>query len=213
MEGNFEKHHRRSIRLKGYDYSQKGAYFITICTYKLELLFGEIVNGEMQSNDIGMMVADEWIRSAAIRSEIELDVFQIMPNHFHAVIFNVGAHGDAPTNLGADGCPPVYAKQDRAHSRVPLQRAPRSLGSLVAGFKSTVTRCINKSCGDNRQPVWQRNYWEHVIRNEGSLNLIREYIVNNPLRWHLDRQNPNRTGEDDFDRWLAGPFPSPETIP
>src|SRR4030042_4168764 len=117
-----------------------------------------------------------------------------MPNHFHAILFIVGA----------DGRPPIYAKHDRAHDRVPLQRVPRSLGSLVAGFKSTVTTRINLSQGTAGQPVWERNYYEHVIRNEDSLNRIREYIINNPLRWHLDRENPNRTGDDDFDRRGVG---------
>jgi len=112
-------------------------------------------------------------------------------------------YGDAPKHVGADGLPPIYTKHDGAHSRVPLQRAPRSLSSLVAGFKSAATKRINETHGTPGIPVWQRNYWEHVIRNEDSLNIIREYIVNNPLRWHLDQQNPHRTGEDDFDHWLA----------
>ena len=204
MKYNPEKHHRRALRLPGYDYSQAGVYFITIGAWQKECLFGIIANGQMAMNQRGQAVQEEWIRTAAIRGEIELDVFQVMPNHFHAVVFIVGAHGDAPRNVEADSRPPVYAKADRAHSCVPLQRAPRSLGSLVAGFKSAVTRRINESRGAAGQPVWQRNYYEHVIRNEDSLNRIREYIINNPLRWHLDRQNPHRTGEDEFERWLAG---------
>jgi putative transposase len=195
-----EKYHRRSLRLPGYDYSREGVYFITIGTWQKECLFGIIADGQMTMNQRGQLVQEEWIRTAAIRGEIELDVFQVMPNHFHALVFIVGAHRDAPKNVGADSRLPVYAKHDRAHSRVPLQRAPRSLGSLVAGFKSAVTRRINESRGYPGQPVWQRNYYEHVIRNEDSLNRIREYIVNNPLRWHLDRENSQRTGEDDFDR-------------
>ena len=145
MKSNPEKHHRHSIRLKGYDYSQPGAYFITIGTWQKECLFGIIADGQMIMNQRGQIVQDECIRTVAIRGEIELDVFQVMPNHFHAVVFIVGAHGDAPKDVGADSRPPVCAKHDRAHSRVPLQRAPCSLGSLVAGFKSSVTKRINES--------------------------------------------------------------------
>src|SRR4030042_4209044 len=99
-----EKHHRRSIRLKGYDYSQAGAYFITIGAWQKECLFGIIADRQMTTNQRGQIVQEEWIRTAAIRGEIELDVFQVMPNHFHAILFIVGAHGDAPVNAGADGC-------------------------------------------------------------------------------------------------------------
>jgi putative transposase len=203
VKSNPDKHHRHSMRLKDYDYSQPGAYFITIVTWQKECLFGIIADGQMIMNQRGQIVQEEWIRTAGIRGEIELDVFQIMPNHFHGLVFIAGAHIDAPKNVGADGCPPVYAKDDRAHSRVPLQRAPRSLGSLVAGFKSSVAKHINESQGTAGQPVWQRNYWEHVIRNEDSLNKIREYVINNPLCWHLDKQNPQGIGEDDFDHWMA----------
>jgi putative transposase len=174
VEGNLAKHHRRSIRLKGYDYSQTGAYFITICTHNQEFLFGEVVNGEMQSNEIGTMVADEWTRSARIRQEIVLDEFVIMPNHIHGIV-HVGA-----TEVGV-------IRSVGATGRSPLPRgpAPKSIGAFVAGFKSAATRRINELKRTPGIPVWQRNYWEHVVRSDDSLNLIWEYIVNNPLRWQL----------------------------
>ena len=179
------KHHRRSIRLKGYDYSQAGAYFVTICTYDRVCLFGEIVDGEMVLNDSGRIVVNEWARTAQIRDEIELDEFVVMPNHVHGIIWIVGQHDIPKIVVGA-------------HRGAPLHRAPRSLGSLIAGFKSTITKRINQDRGTPGAPVWQRNYYEHIIRDEESLNRIRQYIAGNPLRWHLDRENPHRTGDDDL---------------
>ncbi len=119
MEDNTEKHHRHSIRLKGFDYSQTGAYFITICTYKLESLFGEIVNGQIHLNELGTIVSNEWIRLSGIRQEIALDEFQIMPNHFQAVVIIVGAHGYAQENVGADGraCLKIILKSHLRNNR------------------------------------------------------------------------------------------------
>ncbi|GBD05453.1 hypothetical protein HRbin20_01036 [bacterium HR20] len=91
-----------------------------------------------------------------------------------------------------------------AHSRAPLHRAPRSLGSFVAGFKSATTRQINEIRQTPRAPVWQRNYYEHIIRSDDALHRIREYIVTNPMRWHLDRENPDRTGRNpDEGMWFG----------
>ena len=168
------RRHRRSIRLTGYDYAQAGAYFITICTQDRECLFGEVVDGEMHMNAAGKIVYEEWLRTEAIRSEVKLDVFQVMPNHIHGIVFITG---DRVDHVGA-------------HGRAPLRRAPKSLGSLVAGFKSTVTKRINQMRCTPGQPVWQRNYYEHVIRNERELDAVRQYIVDNPARWPEDRENP-----------------------
>jgi putative transposase len=200
-----EKHHRRSIRLQGYDYSQPGMYFVTICTQGKELLFGEVAKGEMAVNKYGRMIWEEWYRSAEIRREVRLDEFMVMPNHLHGivVITSAEAHG-----VGAIGRHEIIAIVVGAHGRAPLQhrqlhRQPRSLGSFVAGFKSATTKRINDLRGTPGVPLWQRNYYEHVIRNEEELHRIREYIQTNPLRWELDRENPARRGEDEFDRWLA----------
>ncbi len=171
------RHHRRSIRLKGYDYTQPGAYFITICTHDRACLFGEVVEGQMRLNDLGQVVKEEWFRSAEIRKEIRLfaDEFVVMPNHIHGIVWIV-EHGNVGI-VGAHGrAPPQH---------LPLHRAPRSLGSFVAGFKSATTRRINEIRQTPRAPVWQRNYYEHIIRNEDALHRIRQYIAANPLRWHL----------------------------
>jgi REP element-mobilizing transposase RayT len=175
---------RRSIRLKDYDYAQAGAYFVTICTHDRECLFGEIVSGEIQLNAFGEIVVEEWGRSTEIRREIELDEWVVMPNHLHGIAVIVAdppVHGDS-SSVGA-------------HGRAPLHRKPRSLGSFIAGFKSVVTTRINTLRGAPGAPVWQRNYYEHVIRNEDDLVRIREYIANNPVQWEIDENNPHRPTE------------------
>jgi len=177
MSYDSDKHQRRSIRLKDYDYSQAGAYFITICTHNKECIFGKVVNGEMVLNKCGKVVQEELDRSAKIRREIELDTFVVMPNHIHGIVVIV------ESNVGATGRSPL-----------PKGPTPKSVGAMMAGFKSAVTRRINDLRGIPYMAVWQRNYYEHVIRNEDDLDEIREYIVNNPLKWDLDSENPNNVG-------------------
>ncbi len=209
-----EKHHRHTIRLRGYDYTQAGAYFVTLCTQDREHLFGEVVDGEMRLNEYGFIVREEWFRSADIRREIELfaDEFVVMPNHIHGIVWimestGVGATGVGATGVGATGvgATGVGATGVGATGRSPLQEQPRgpakrSLSSFIAGFKSAAAKRINERRGMPGTPVWQRNYYEHVIRNEDSLDRIREYIMTNPLRWHLDRENVLATGIDPSDR-------------
>lgn len=182
MKFDPNQHHRRSIRLHGYDYSSAGAYFVTICTYYRKCLFGEITDGKMRVNEYGQSVQEEWVRSAKIRCEIELDAFVIMPNHIHGIIT---IHDD----VGAIGRSPL---QKIIPSHGP---AKQSLGAFVAGFKSATTKRINEIRNTPHLPVWQRNYYEHVIRDEKSLNQIREYILNNPLNWEMDRENPVNINE------------------
>lgn len=197
---------RHSVRLQGYDYSQAGTYFITFCTQDRQCLFGHIVESEMRLNDAGKIVADEWIKTSAIRHEIELDAWVVMPNHFHGIVIitgdAVGAHGRAPQRqdirqVGAHGRAPQQGHPpQRGHPPQPpppdapdriLRRAPKSLGSLVAGFKSAVTKRINSLRNTPGAKLWQRNYWEHIVRNEPELNRIREYIGNNPAKWEMDK--------------------------
>jgi REP element-mobilizing transposase RayT len=167
-----KKHHRRSIRLKGYDYSQKGVYFITVCVNKQQCLLGDVVNGKTHLNKYGRIVKEQWLLSSEMRSEIELDVFVIMPNHFHGIVIISNTN-----TVGANG-------------RSPLQMKPKSLSSLMAGFKSSATSRINRWRNMPGFPVWQRSYYEHIIRSEDELNSIREYILNNPLHWQFDMENP-----------------------
>ena len=173
MTFNPDKHYRRSLRLQGYDYSQDGAYFVTICTHNRECLFGDIADGEMVFNDYGKIVKEEWLKSSEIRREISLDEHIVMPNHFHGiVIIRRGDWPVAPTTITTNG--------------------PKSgsIGSFVVGFKSAITRRINDRRKTPGVPVWQRNYYEHVIRDDDDLNRIREYIKGNPVQWAEDEENP-----------------------
>ena len=164
---------RKTNRLKGYDYAQAGAYFVTICAQDRACLFGSISNGKMRLNDIGNIVAEEWMKTGEIRIGMELDAWVVMPNHFHGIIVIV----DSRRRGGPAGRP--YGPR------------PRSVGALVAGFKSAATKRINALRGTPGTPVWQRNYHEHIIRNGDSLDRIREYIFGNPSRWATDRENPS----------------------
>lgn len=193
MTYNPDIHHRHSIRLKGYDYSQAGAYFVTLCAWQRECLFGEIVNGEMVLNDMGQIVLEEWERTPKMRSNVELDVYSIMPNHFHAIISvhdNVGAHCMRPESAIVGESANGSQTHKRAYVGAPLRRQSDSIGSIVAGFKSATTKQINIARVNLGCPVWQRNYYERVIRNEDELSRAREYIVNNPMKWELDKENP-----------------------
>ncbi|MBN1535924.1 MAG: hypothetical protein JW908_04270 [Anaerolineales bacterium] len=225
---------RRSIRLKGYDYTHTGAYFITICACQREWLFGEIVNGEMQLNTMGQIVENEWAKTQQLRPDVELGPFVIMPNHFHGIIWIVDGRGTARRAPTADGnthhndqlhtVPTVdgnipggdqmyYAQTDGTARLAPtaggntyhndqLHHTPAidgnptheqfgkpvvgSIPTIVRAFKSAATRQINLYRNTPGALVWQRNYYEHVIRDEKSYNQIAEYILNNPLRWELD---------------------------
>jgi REP element-mobilizing transposase RayT len=183
MKYDPQKHHRRSIRLKRYDYTQLGAYFVTMCTHQRDHIFGEVINGDMKLSRLGEIVREEWLRSAEIRKEIQIveDEFVVMPNHLHGINWIV-------QSVGADGVrPTIHDAHREGTRRVPLQRAPRSLGSFVAGFKASVTSRANRELNMTR--IWQRNYYEHIVRDDRELDTIRWYILNNPLNWQLDRDN------------------------
>lgn len=166
------KRRRKSLRLRNYDYSREGAYFITACSFKRELLFGEVIDAQTQLNDMGRIVAEEWLKSAQVRTEVQLDAWIVMPNHIHGI---------AILTEGRDGTERPDASSGPHAS---------SLGALMAGFKSSVTKRINSFRGTPGAAVWQRNYYDHVIRNQSSLNRIRKYIAENPVRWPEDPENP-----------------------
>jgi len=181
MPYNPDIHHRRSIRLRGYDYSQPGAYFVTICTHNRAWLFGNVVGGEMALNDAGRMVEKWYFELENKFPDILCDEYVIMPNHFHAIIINVGADRRV--------CPDKMGGPDERgeHTGSPLHR-------VVQWFKTmTTNEYIRRVKQNGWQPfsgkLWQRNYWEHIIRNENELNRIREYIINNPLNWHDDEHD------------------------
>jgi putative transposase len=175
--------HRRSIRLPGWDYTRTGAYFVTIVTYQRETLFGAIVDGEMVLSESGRIVAEEWERTAVVRPYVRLDEFVVMPNHIHGILVITDEHGrGTATRRGmAPPCPYVgkFGK--------PIAG---SLPTIVRAFKSAVAKRINERRGTPGVPVWQRNYYEHIVRNERELNAIRQYIRDNPGRWAEDAENP-----------------------
>lgn len=165
MQNNPE---HKSLRLKGYDYTQAGGYFITICTKNRMDFFGNIKYGEIILNTLGKIVESEWLRTQSLRKEITLDDYIIMPNHLHGIIIiDYSLHLINQFPVGADGRPL-------------LRRDPGSLGSIIAGFKSSATKKINIIQNTPGKPVWQRGYYDRIIRNPEELDRIRTYIRNNP---------------------------------
>jgi REP element-mobilizing transposase RayT len=184
MTFNPQKHHRRSIRLKGYDYTQPGAYFVTLVTHDRECLFGEIVDGEMRLNEAGRMAEWTWFDLPNHIDNIELDAFVVMPNHVHGIIIirePVGAGSEpAPTEPAPTSAPTAPPPANRNHG----------LPEIVRQFKTFSARRINALRNITGRPVWQRNYYEHIIRDEKSLKRIREYIAANPQQWANDDEHP-----------------------
>jgi len=174
-------HKRRSIRLKAFDYSEAGAYFVTVCTHQRQCLLGNVIDGQVQLTAWGGIVAKCWHTIQEHFPEMEPDAFVVMPNHVHGILIIAPT---APATVGARHAPPL-------------------LGAVIGSFKSSSTKYIRRLQADPEVGVWQRNYYEHVIRNEASLNRIREYIATNPARWELDRENMRAGGKDEFDSWLA----------
>lgn len=169
-------HHHRSGRAPGYDYGLPGWYFLTICTYNHASFLGEIVEGEMQVNALGRIIEDEWQRTPKIRSDITLDAYIIMPNHIHGIVV-------------------ITVDEGRRYSEnyVPQYVSPsRSVGAIVRGLEAASSRRINALEHAEGRQVWQRNYYDHIIRNEADLERIRSYIETNPGNWSLDREHPDR---------------------
>ncbi|HEX9728709.1 MAG TPA: transposase [Gemmatimonadales bacterium] len=184
-------HRRRSIRLSGYDYARPGAYFVTACTQNRTCLFGDVVAGEMRLNDVGQVATQCWLAIPDHFPNVTLDSFVIMPNHVHGIIWIVGAVGA----VGAENFPPLQPPP-----QPPLQpprpgpstfRSPsKTVGSIIRGFKIGVTKWVRANT--HLRDVWQRNYYEHIIRDEAALRRIRRYIEHNPARWTEDSDNPAR---------------------
>ncbi|MGA7578674.1 MAG: transposase [Desulfobaccales bacterium] len=185
---------RVSLRLSGFNYSQEGAYFVTIAVKGRQYLFGNIVDNEMNLNGFGKIAAAGWDNlSSHYNTAIELDAFTVMPNHIHGIIIitrecEFEFLSGSPIKTGGE--------------TPPLQKPP-ALGQIVGYYKFHCTVGINALRKTAGAGVWQRGYYEHVIRDDRSLNRVREYIASNPQRWHLDRENRRSRGKDDFDSWLA----------
>jgi len=172
---------RKPLRLPQYDYSQNGAYYVTLCTQNKECLFGEVVDGEMVLNDAGRIVKTEWMQTQHLRNDIILDEFVIMPNHMHMIICFVGANR----------CSPAYNAPGELQRGEPRFAPTKTvLGNIFKGFKCVTAVKINQHRQTPGVPLWQRGYYDHVVRNEADLTRIREYIANNPAQWALDANNP-----------------------
>lgn len=178
MQYKPEIHHRRSIRLQGYDYAQAGAYFVTICTLDRECLFGRVVDGQMRLSEAGEVVAGEWINTADVRDEVALDEWVVMPNHFHGILVIADGRG-AAVGRGMARRAPMAERFGRPVSG--------SVPTIIRSCKSAVTRRVNELRQTPGAGLWQRNYWEHVIRDEAECDRIRAYIRDNPARWEGDR--------------------------
>jgi len=176
-----QKHDRRSIRLRGHDYASPGAYFVTICTQDRQCLFGDVVGGDMQLNDGGRVAEECWWAIPKHFPHAALDAFVVMPNHVHGVIMMTDT-------VGAKNLSPLH-DADAATFRSPSM----TIGSIVRGFKVGVTKWFRKRT--DIYSIWQRNYYEHIIRNEDELIQTRTYIAENPLKWELDENHP-RYGVD-----------------
>ncbi len=178
MKDDLVLHHRRSIRLADHDYSAQGGYYITIVTQGRVCLFGEVVKGEIRLNEFGKTVWQEWFRTAQLRPNIELleDEFVVMPNHIHGIIWINESHGRGSLQR----TPTIERFQKPVSNSIP---------TIVRLFKSTITKQINILRKTPNQPVWQRNYYEHIINSERDYYNIANYIYSNPANWHADSEN------------------------
>jgi len=193
MKFDPQRHHRRSIRLKGYDYTQPGGYFITICTYQRECLLGEIIDDEMVLNPAGEIVQHAWDDLPNHFPNVVLDQFCIMPNHVHGIVILKELPAGWDDDLNTAGSSRRGGSQTRPYyddQPINPKNQHHGLPEIVRAFKSFSSRRINELMESPGVPTWQRNYYEHIIRNRRELNAIRNYILANPLNWKLDQDNP-----------------------
>ncbi|MBI1837293.1 MAG: hypothetical protein HYR91_08520 [Flavobacteriia bacterium] len=190
MNFNPALHHRKSIRLKNYDYSKQGLYFITLCIENKQQIFGEIIGGNMILNELGKIAHNEWLNTANVRDNISLHEFIIMPDHFHAILEINYQKGENKQSIGAFKSP------------------SQTIGSIIRGYKIATTKKIkdflieespkiilgkNNSTGELQfapnSKIWQRNYYESIIRDEKAYQNITNYIKNNPINWHKKKNS------------------------
>ena len=176
---NPQKHNRQSNRLRGYDYTQSGAYFVTMVTYQRACLFGEIVEGEMRLNELGQIADDCWRAIPDHFDRVELGAYVVMPNHVHGIILINETNAD----VGATHESPQPDPPQRPRGPI-----PGSLGAIIGSYKSAVSRRIGQEY--DIAGIWQRNYHDRIIRNRRELDAIWRYIEANPANWDADNENP-----------------------
>ncbi|MEN8122777.1 MAG: transposase [Bacteroidota bacterium] len=210
MKYNPNIHNRKSIRLKGYDYSKAGLYFITICVQNRACLFGNITNGKMNLNDAGVMVENEWVALPKRFQNIKLHEYIVMPNHFHAILEIVPKNKNTSTQnenivgptlvvdpnnkKGHPNGQPQGMPQQETNLDIPPRK--KTLGDMVGAFQSITTVEYIRGVKNNNwqrfdKKLWQRNYWEHIIRNEPEYYRIANYIRENPDKWDKDKLKPD----------------------
>jgi putative transposase len=193
--GHIAGHDRRSIRLKGYDYTRDGAYFVTLCVQNREvgalreapLLFGTVVDGEMRLNEYGRQVAACWLWLAKRYPYVHLDQWVVMPDHVHGIIVIADDHGGGGSGRGGSGRGGSRTAPTGQRDVTAGQTKRKPLGRLIGAFKTVSTKRINGIRSTPGAQLWQRGYYEHIVRDERSLQRIRAYIANNPSRWEPDR--------------------------
>jgi putative transposase len=196
MPFNAPLHHRKSTRLKGWDYSNPGIYFVTLCVQDRACLFGEIIDGKMVTTDAGRYAKKCWTDIPSHFPAVELDEFVIMPNHIHGILMlrDVGANNHSPDHTPDNHKSLVRQSIAGANINSPLRNhtktsgTSKTIGSIIRGFKIGVTKWFRGVVPDGM--VWQRNYYDHIGRDEKELFRIRHYIRNNPLNWESDEENP-----------------------
>ena len=190
MPYNADIYHRHSLRLCKYDYSQAGAYFVTVCTHNKECLFGEIQDGVISLNDAGKIVHSVWDKLPISFPGIIPDEFIVMPNHCHGILLFAGAERALPRLNGLPGSSgPAEMPSSKTTRKGAASSAP-TLGDVVRTFKSKSAVNVNRFLNRSARPLWQRNYYEHIVRSEDELNIIRDYISQNAARWAVDDENP-----------------------
>jgi putative transposase len=194
MKQEPERQRRRSTRLPGYDYAQAGGYFVTIVTSDRACLFGETLEGEMRLNEYGRVIQLVWNELPGHYSTVECDAFVVMLNHVHAIIILREDKGVGVSHVGAGLKPARGVAAGPNSARAGLKPAP-TLPEIIRAFKTFSARRVNGMRNTPGVPLWQRNYYEHIIRSEDELMRIREYIANNPLQWEMDRENPLRISD------------------
>ncbi len=189
-----DRSHRRSIRLKGYDYAQEGAYYVTICTHARAHLFGAVANAWMDRSHIGDIVQRCWDAIPAHMPMVELDEFIVMPDHVHGIIL-ITRHPDAGVaideRVGAGNFPPPRTMDgpppDPGGNMPTMQRG--SLGHIIQTFKAAVSRqVVKEGLVERGTPIWQRGYYERIIRDAAEHDRIAQYIAENPVNWPTDRR-------------------------
>lgn len=178
------KYRSESARLKGYDYSTPGSYFVSINTRGMVCLFGDVVGAQMKPSQIGQIVVEEWLKTPAIRPTVTLDVYQIMPNHFHGIV--VIHESETAARSGQIPFGPVGTTRRVVPTENPKRSLqPGSLGAIVGQIKSKCTTRIHDAGYSDF--AWQERFWDRIVRDQNELERIRKYIIDNPAQWGLKR--------------------------